>query len=85
MILFSLGVLLTVIVIGDPIRRVIHILLWPMVATVLVVCVCSAFLLWYINSSIPIFVEQGLAEPGQVAFKKLRIDKSYMITLKYHA
>lgn len=84
LILFSLGVLLAVFLIGDPLRRVVRILVWPMIATALAVCVSLAFLLWYINSFVPILVEQGLAEPGEIAFKKLRLDSDNMIILKYH-
>ena len=82
--LFSLGVFLTVFLIGDPIRRMIRIVRWPMVATALAVCICFAFLVWSINSSIPVFIEQGLTEPGKIAFKKLGVDTDYTIIVKYH-
>ena len=81
--IFTLGVLMIVFLVGDPIGRVFRFAFWLMMASGMFVCVCLAVLLWYINSSIPLFVEQGHAARGDATFKRLRVSGS-MVELRYH-
>lgn len=82
-LLFSLALVFSIVLICDPIRRMFRFMIWPMIASTILVLGATIFLIWYINSGIPIFIEQGLAEPGKIEFKEIGIDSNYMVVVKY--
>ena len=81
--LFALGLLLATISIFDPLRRVYAFFFWPFMASVLSICIGFGFIIWYIHSFIPIFLERGIAEPNKIAFRKMCFSKTNLVVIKY--
>ena len=82
-LLFAVALLLMTILVGIPMRRLGRYWVWPFVIAFCLIIATTGFLIWYAESFIPIFIERGIADPGQVAFKKLSVDAQHIIVIKY--
>lgn len=80
---FALGAVLLACVIGDPTRKTLRLGYWTLIVVACSLCIVFAGLIWTSNSNIPVFVEQGLSQPGQIKFKKMGIDSGGVV-FKYH-
>jgi hypothetical protein len=83
MLLFSAALLLMTIVVGAPMRRLSRHLVWPFAAAFCLIIATTGFLIWYTESFMPIFIERGVADPGQITLKKLSVDAQHIIVIKY--
>jgi hypothetical protein len=82
-LLFALALLLVTILVGGPMRRLRRFFVWPFVTALCLIIATSGFLIWYVESFVPIFIERGIADAGKIAFKKLSLDSDHIIVIKY--